>query len=94
MVDWKAIDVRDLTLKVTDFGLSRIMEQSNSTTMTMRGTPGFMAPEMTEAFINGVPMTSYNKNVDAWSLAVVAFALSGRNWKGTENFACTFLECV
>ena len=68
LADWS--DER-LRLKITDFGVSRLMAQATRTT-SLIGTPVYMAPEVAD----GSPPTP---SVDVYALGVILFeALTGR----------------
>lgn len=55
-------------VKLADFGLAKIMEASNSTTMTFCGTPECMAPEM-------ILDERYDTRVDWWTLGSLTYEL-------------------
>jgi len=55
------------TIKVSDFGLARFIEEDVFATTTC-GTPGYVAPEILE-------QEPYNKTCDYWSIGVVLFIL-------------------
>eukprot|EP00479_Gromia_sphaerica_P008001 TRINITY_DN2888_c0_g1_i2.p1 TRINITY_DN2888_c0_g1~~TRINITY_DN2888_c0_g1_i2.p1 ORF type:complete len:198 (+),score=27.62 TRINITY_DN2888_c0_g1_i2:345-938(+) len=55
-------------IKLTDFGLSKILKYENSIMCTRCGTPGYVAPEV----LRGRP---YSMAVDMWSLGVVLYIL-------------------
>ena len=54
-------------IKLADFGLANIL-QPNSALATACGTPGYVAPEV-------ISSAGYNKEVDMWSLGVIAYIL-------------------
>jgi large subunit ribosomal protein L40e len=56
---------------IGDFGQSVIAEKTK--TLTVNGTPLYMAPEMTKGLADGT--TQYGQNVDWWSLGVVCLDL-------------------
>ena len=59
-------------VKLTDFGLSKILEEDNEKTFTICGTPQYLAPEV-------LLKKGYDKAVDWWSLGCVMYEmLSGR----------------
>ncbi|KAM5471204.1 serine/threonine protein kinase [Microsporum audouinii] len=62
---------KDLTVKLADFGLAKIVGEHSFTT-TLCGTPGFsdVAPEILEEFPN---KRMYTRAVDMWSLGVVLY---------------------
>ncbi len=61
---------KDGHLKLTDFGLSKILsdENSNNRTFTICGTPEYLAPEV----LSG---SGYDKSVDWWSLGALMFEM-------------------
>lgn len=59
-----------LIVKVSDFGMSRLMQGHQMTTMA--GTPHYVAPEVLTNSRNG---KGYGKEVDMWSLGVVLYVL-------------------
>ena len=59
-------------VKLTDFGLSKILDEENDKAFTICGTPQYLAPEV-------LLKKGYDKTVDWWSLGCVMFEmLSGR----------------
>ena len=59
-------------VKLTDFGLSKILEDESDKAFTICGTPQYLAPEV-------LLKKGYNKVVDWWSLGCVMYEmLSGR----------------
>ena len=61
-------DERETLIKVSDFGLSKLVN-SQSVMTTMCGTPLYVAPEILET--RG--LFSYTKKVDIWSLGVILY---------------------
>ncbi|KAG5928105.1 hypothetical protein E4U42_001266 [Claviceps africana] len=59
---------KNLTVKLADFGLSKIVGESKFTT-TLCGTPSYVAPEILADSRN----REYTKAVDIWSLGVVLY---------------------
>lgn len=60
-------------VKVSDFGLSKCLNSSNSILSTQVGTRCYQAPEVKDA-----PMKPYTNKVDIWSLGVLLYVcLSG-----------------
>ncbi|RKP34724.1 myosin light chain kinase [Dimargaris cristalligena] len=55
-------------IMITDFGLSTILPHENAVLLTACGTPGYVAPEV-------LVQTGYGREVDLWSLGVIAFCL-------------------
>jgi serine/threonine-protein kinase Chk2 len=62
------MDKKDLTIKLMDFGLSKILGHENFTT-TLCGTPSYVAPEILTDSIH----RQYTRAVDIWSLGVVLY---------------------
>lgn len=58
----------DLTVKIGDFGLAKIVGETSFTT-TLCGTPSYVAPEI---LVNN-RSRKYTKAVDVWSLGVVLY---------------------
>ncbi|CAG8569050.1 7364_t:CDS:2, partial [Cetraspora pellucida] len=56
-----------LEVKITDFGLSKLLGPEYSLMKTMCGTPLYIAPEVLS------PRRSYGKAVDMWSLGVILY---------------------
>ncbi|HEV7738336.1 MAG TPA: protein kinase, partial [Chlamydiales bacterium] len=59
-----------LTVKISDFGLSRLVE-AGIAMQTICGTPNYLAPEVVLSQRKG-----YNKKVDSWSLGIITFQMS------------------
>lgn len=55
-------------IKLTDFGLSKVVEENNFKTRTICGTPEYQAPEI---IIN----SEYDKAVDFWSIGCLMYEL-------------------
>ncbi|KAI8994980.1 kinase-like domain-containing protein [Pilobolus umbonatus] len=55
-------------LMITDFGLSKILNDQDDILTTACGTPGYVAPEV-------LLQTGYNKAVDLWSVGVILYTL-------------------
>ena len=56
------------TIKVGDFGISKVLESSTQVAMTVVGTPYYMAPEACQS----MPYTSKS---DIWALGIVIYEL-------------------
>ncbi|XP_065184322.1 serine/threonine-protein kinase Chk2-like [Sycon ciliatum] len=66
-----ADDRKETLLKLTDFGLSRVVGEQ-SLMKTLCGTPSYLAPEvLTDSGLGG----GYSKAVDNWSLGVILFIM-------------------
>ena len=55
-------------IKLTDFGLAKVLTQPDETARTFCGTPEYLAPEV----IDGLP---HDKSVDWWSLGVLLWEM-------------------
>lgn len=61
------------TVKIGDFGISRVLEHTNSFAMTMVGTPYYMSPEVCAS-------KPYDSKSDVWSLGCVVYELCSFNY--------------
>ncbi|KAF1815372.1 Pkinase-domain-containing protein [Eremomyces bilateralis CBS 781.70] len=59
---------KNLTIKVADFGLAKIIGEESFTT-TLCGTPSYVAPEI----LSPTPQRRYTRAVDIWSAGVVLY---------------------
>lgn len=55
-------------LKITDFGLSKIIEDDETIMRTVCGTPYYVAPEILDRSVS-----KYDQQVDIWSIGVILF---------------------
>jgi len=62
-----ATAAEDAAIKITDFGLSRLIEDSSLMT-TACGTPGYVAPEV-------ITHEAYSTQIDMWSVGVIVYIL-------------------
>eukprot|EP01122_Echinamoeba_exundans_P006077 TRINITY_DN163_c0_g2_i1.p1 TRINITY_DN163_c0_g2~~TRINITY_DN163_c0_g2_i1.p1 ORF type:complete len:520 (-),score=157.55 TRINITY_DN163_c0_g2_i1:73-1590(-) len=63
----------DDTIKISDFGLARVMGDEASKMQTMCGTPNYVAPEV---LTDGGPgKEGYSKACDMWSLGVILYTM-------------------
>ena len=59
---------RDLsTVKLIDFGMSKILEDENALMNTKLGTPYYISPEVLKG--------KYDKSCDMWSIGVITYVL-------------------
>ena len=56
------------TIKVGDFGISKVLESTTQVAMTVVGTPYYMAPEACQS-------EPYTSKSDVWALGVILFEL-------------------
>ena len=70
------------TLKLGDFGISKVLENTNDQALTVQGTPYYMSPEVCQS-------KPYNYTSDVWSLGCILYelctlqhAFSGENLLG------------
>ena len=57
-----------MTVKLGDFGISRVLENSNAAAMTVVGTPYYMSPESCQS-------APYTAKSDVWSLGIILYEL-------------------
>jgi len=62
------LDLKQEQICVTDFGLSKYMDHSESQTKTACGTPAFVAPEVLRQEL-------YGTQVDMWSLGTILYIM-------------------
>jgi len=75
------MDHRSFTqLKLSDFGLSKILNDEVSYMKTLVGTPHYLAPELIKALVNTSQDCHYHSKVDLWALGVVLFMLLVRRY--------------
>ena len=56
------------TVKVGDFGISKVLEETNANAMTVVGTPYYMAPESCQS-------EPYTSKSDVWALGIILYEL-------------------
>lgn len=56
------------TVKLGDFGISRVLENSNAAAMTVVGTPYYMSPEACQS-------QPYTAKSDVWALGIILYEL-------------------
>jgi len=62
-----ATPAEDAAIKITDFGLSRLIDEATLMT-TACGTPGYVAPEV-------ITHEAYSTQIDMWSVGVIVYIL-------------------
>ena len=63
----------DSDIKISDFGLSKILKEDQATMQTVCGTRAYSAPEVN---FGGPPRSGkYNEKVDTWSLGVILYVI-------------------
>ena len=68
------------SVKLIDFGISMLLQDSNQLMNSTRGTPFYFAPEVLEG--------KYDKRCDLWAIGVIAFEmLAGEPPFNGEDFA-------
>ncbi len=72
--DWKNIEMKKVTVKLADFGQSRFFNKDGSMTMTVAGTPLYMAPELLSGFGNLLSVR-YSSSADVYSMGLVILQL-------------------
>eukprot|EP00811_Abedinium_folium_P031131 NODE_503_length_2982_cov_63.584588.p1 GENE.NODE_503_length_2982_cov_63.584588~~NODE_503_length_2982_cov_63.584588.p1 ORF type:complete len:827 (-),score=234.66 NODE_503_length_2982_cov_63.584588:275-2755(-) len=63
-----------LSVKISDFGHSKLIDDGYSVSLTRVGTPQYWAPEVSEAGCSG-SCRGYDERVDLWSLGVVLYVM-------------------
>jgi len=63
----------DSEIKISDFGLSKILNDDQATMQTVCGTRAYSAPEVN--FGGPARSGNYNEKVDTWSLGVILFVI-------------------
>ena len=56
------------TIKVGDFGISKVLENTTQVAMTVVGTPYYMAPESCQS-------QPYTSKSDVWALGIIIYEL-------------------
>ena len=56
------------TIKLGDFGISKVLENTNDQALTVQGTPYYMSPEVCES-------KPYNYASDVWALGCILYEL-------------------
>eukprot|EP01063_Lacrimia_lanifica_P005219 TRINITY_DN12_c0_g5_i1.p2 TRINITY_DN12_c0_g5~~TRINITY_DN12_c0_g5_i1.p2 ORF type:complete len:347 (+),score=151.74 TRINITY_DN12_c0_g5_i1:58-1098(+) len=77
-------------VKVTDFGVSKRLDDSKASAETYIGTLSFMAPEMVHKYKQG----AYNNKIDIWALGITVIELF-TGWHPFKAKGCsdlTFLD--
>ncbi|XP_021734903.1 G-type lectin S-receptor-like serine/threonine-protein kinase At2g19130 [Chenopodium quinoa] len=75
---------KDFNIKISDFGLAKMVDRDQSQVMTMvRGTPGYMAPEM-------VTGRAISVKVDVYSFGVLVLEIVC----GRKNFGSSEGDCL
>jgi serine/threonine protein kinase len=65
-------------VKITDFGISKRIEDSLGAPSTVRGTPQFIAPELFGSFVTSTGQAAVSVNpyaADIWALGEIAFQM-------------------
>ncbi len=84
--DWSAVEIDNLTLKLSDFGLCKQLSQSQaseSIVMTVVGTLHYMAPEVKEAMVrHTLKEAPYSKYSDIWACGCVSYYMVKKTTPG------------
>ena len=67
---WNDLNVETLVVKVTDFGLSRLITQDGAHSLSLVGTVGYLAPE--------VERRKYSFSADIFSIAMITAVMVSR----------------
>lgn len=57
------------TVKLGDFGISKVLENTNDVAMTVQGTPYYMSPEVCQS-------KPYDYKSDVWALGCILYELA------------------
>jgi NIMA (never in mitosis gene a)-related kinase len=57
------------TVKLGDFGISKVLESTNDVAMTVQGTPYYMSPEVCQS-------KPYDYKSDVWALGCILYELA------------------
>lgn len=60
-------------VKISDFGISKLVSDGTALRTAMMGTPGYTAPEVMDFLPGGTSM--YTTAVDIWSLRCIVYAM-------------------
>ncbi len=86
VVSWSNVNVFELILKVSDFGLCRQLcssKPSDSRTMTVVGSVNWLAPEVKRAMIlEARSEFSYSKYSDIWGCGCVSYYMAKKKPPG------------
>ncbi len=85
-IDWVNVEVKRLTLKISDFGLCRQISESRaseSITMSVVGTLNWLAPEVKKAMvIDALKEAPYSKYSDIWACGCVSYYMLKKKTPG------------
>ena len=65
----------DAEIKISDFGLSKVLKNDDETIMTVCGTKAYSAPEVGFGLPRGQQGDGYSSKVDLWSLGVILYVI-------------------
>ncbi len=92
--NWENIDMISVKVTLADFGLSRYFSSDGSLSMTVTGTPKFMAPEILVAMLKKDPNARYSSNADVYSLGLVLLAVHTKDLPGIHLFWLWHSPCT
>ncbi len=89
---WEKVFVSELTVKLSDFGLSRRFDlerdtNNESQTLTAVGTPAFEAPEILKAAADRDCHARATSSADIWSAGVLTYKLTTQKLPGNNDTA-------
>ena len=90
-----AQDEENAPIKLTDFGLARIVD-SRDMMKTLCGTPQYVAPEVIQGggLVSSANHGGYGKEVDLWSVGVLMYVLLSGYPPFNENFDMPLFEQI
>jgi len=74
-------------LKLTDFGLSKILDKEDGLTLSVCGTPEYLAPEM-------IKKIGYGTDVDWWALGCIIYEMLTGNPPFRSDNRMQLLESI
>ncbi len=76
--DWYCVNTSKLSVKLTDFGTSRCLEDINRhrDDITVIGTLAYISPEFREAMIKNYQTTEAGVEVDIYAAGLIAFKMN------------------
>ena len=77
----------NLTIKLGDFGISKVLENSAAAAQTVVGTPYYMSPEACQS-------QPYTSKCDVWSLGVILYELCSLKYPFAGNNLLSLVNLI